>query len=68
MLEVVRATRQLRCQQHSVPCHVKHPRDAASVDPHHERMTDRHAAERCTRLCNQLGLGWGCSKATDMGK
>ena len=56
-LEVVRATHQLRCQQHSVPCHVKHPRDAASVDPHRERVTDRHAAERCPRFCSQLDLG-----------
>ena len=46
-LEVVCATHQLRCQQHSVPCRAKHPRDAASVDPHRERVTDRHAAERC---------------------
>ena len=40
MLDVVRATHQLRCQQHSVPCRAKHPRDAASVDPHRERVTD----------------------------
>jgi len=35
-LKVVRAT-----QEHSVPCRAKHPRDAASVDPHRERVTDR---------------------------
>ena len=51
-LEVIRAT-----QQHSVPCRAKHPRDAASVDPHRERVTDRHAAEQCPRFCSQLGLG-----------
>ena len=69
-LEVVRATHQLRCQQHSVPCRAKHPREAASdsVDPHRERVTDRHAAERCPRFCSQLGLGQGCSEATDLGK
>ena len=43
-LEVVRAT-----HQHSVPCRAKH-RDAASVDPHREHVTDRHAAERCPRF------------------
>ena len=67
-LEVVRATHQLRCQQHSVPCRAKYPRDAASVDPHRERVTDRYAAERCPRFCSQLGLGRGCSEATDLGK
>ena len=64
-LEVVRA---LRCQQHSVPCRAKHPRNAASVDPHRERVTDRHAAERCPRFYSQLRLGRGCSEATDLGK
>jgi len=49
----------------TVPCGAKHPRDAASVDRHRERVTDRHAAERCPRFCSQLGLGRGCSEATD---
>jgi len=31
-------------------------------------VTDRHAAERCPRFCSQLGLGRGCSEATDLGK
>jgi len=52
--EVVRATHQLRYQQHSVPCRVTHPRYTASVDPHRERVTDRHAAKRCLRFCSQL--------------
>ena len=46
----------------------KLPRDANSVDPHRERVTDRHAAERCPWFCSQLGLGRGCSDATDLGK
>jgi len=29
---------------HTVPCRAKHPRDAASVDPYRERVTDRHAS------------------------
>ena len=67
-LEVVRAPLINCAVNNTVPCRAKHPRDAASVDPHREYVTDRHAAERCPRFCSQLGLGRGCSEATDLGK